>query len=271
MVDHMGFTTKYPTKEHENAAKAIVDFFSTIPKVEAIILYGSCARGKASKDSCLDILIIVPPEVLGSDRDFLEKQWEEHYNTEDVFRSLSEIGRYSHVDLDIINGCFKPGHHGWTTGPDEFELEIGNTLLYSNILWRSGPRLDNLRSKWLPYYDEELRDQRLAMVKQYCKNNLDHIPLYVDRGLYFQSFDRLYNAYKEFLQALFISVRKYPISYDKWIKEQIEDILGKPELYIQLRNIINIHDLESDEIETRSKILGQLFHEYISDSSVPGR
>ena len=54
--------------------------------------------------------------------------------------------------------------------------------------------------------------------------NLHHIPLYIKRGLYFQSFDRLYNAYQEFLQALFISRCTYPIAYNKWIREQVEEI-----------------------------------------------
>lgn len=256
-------TMKYPSKEHEKASRAIVDFFSDEPKVEAIILYGSCARGKASKDSCLDILILVPPEELASEENLLSAQWEDFYKTDDVFRELQEIGKYSHVDLGFTHGCFKPGHHGWTTGPDDFELEIGNTLLHSQILWQSGNRIDELKAKWLPYYDEELRKQRLAMVKFYFKNNLDHIPLFVERGLYFQSFDRLYNAYKEFLQALFISERKYPIAYDKWIKEQIEEILKLPELYKKLINIFEIKNFEGDEIKQKADLLSQLSKNHI--------
>ncbi len=59
----------------------------------------------------------------------------------------------------------------------------------------------------------------------------------VDRGLYFQAFDRLYNAHQEFLQALFISRRTYPIVYNKWIHEQIVDILHLPELYESIKFI----------------------------------
>ena len=51
------------------------------------------------------------------------------------------------------------------------------------------------------------------------------------RRLYFQPFDRQYNAYREVLQAMFITWRAYPIAYNKWIREQVEEILGLPELH----------------------------------------
>lgn len=132
------------------------------------------------------------------------------------------------MDLDFVDGCFVPTPRDWTSGPDEFELEIGNTLVYSVSLCERGPYFKRLKAKWLPYHDEELRQERLATVRQFCLNNIDHIPLYVDRGLYFQAFDRLYNAFQEFLQALFISRRTYPVSYDKWIREQIEACALRP-------------------------------------------
>ena len=45
----MRIGAKYPTVEHERASKAIVNFFSKVPDVEAVILTGSCARGKPQK------------------------------------------------------------------------------------------------------------------------------------------------------------------------------------------------------------------------------
>lgn len=40
----------YPTAEHQHAAEAVVEFFSTIPEIETVSLICSCARGKASRD-----------------------------------------------------------------------------------------------------------------------------------------------------------------------------------------------------------------------------
>jgi len=99
-------------------------------------------------------------------------------------------------------------------------------------------------------------------VRWYCLNNLHHIPLYIERGLYFHSFDRLYNAYREFLQALFIARRTYPIAYNKWIREQVEEILGSPELYAQLSHLFEIKQFESYEIADKAKEVEQLLEKY---------
>ena len=42
-----------------------------------------------------------------------------------------------------------------------------------------------------------------------------------------------------------------PIAYDKWIQEQIVDILGLPELYNQLLRLFEIRNFESHEFLTR--------------------
>ncbi|HKF38099.1 MAG TPA: hypothetical protein VKB35_14485, partial [Ktedonobacteraceae bacterium] len=193
----MSIQAVYPTLEHERAAQAVVDFFSADGGTEAVILMGSCARGKAVRDSCLDFRVLLRPEVFLLEKDTLAQQWKEFYTTADIFRALLQVGKYSHVDLDFIDGRFVPKPRGWTSGPDEFELEIGNTLVYTVPLWQRGDYYDSLKAQWLPYYSEGLRQERLMMVCRYCVNNLDHVPLFVRRELYFQSFNRLYDAFRE--------------------------------------------------------------------------
>jgi len=83
----------------------------------------------------------------------------------------------------------------------------------------------------------------------------------VARGLYFQSFNRLYDAFREFLQALFISCRTYPIAYDKWIREQVEEILGLPDLYQRLPRLLEISHFESDEIAQKAEELRGLLED----------
>ena len=131
------------------------------PKLDTLCLTCSCARGKASRDSCLDML------VLGRTRTAnLEKAWEEFYATAPVFQELAAVGKYAHVDLEFSDGHFAPTPRGWTGGPDEFELVIGrNYLVYSVVLHQNGDYFDALREKWLPYYDEQLRQQRLAIAR----------------------------------------------------------------------------------------------------------
>jgi predicted nucleotidyltransferase len=254
---------KYPTIEHEKASNAIVNFFSKRSEAEAVILTGSCARGKATRDSCLDIAVLMQPENFLKEKTALEQLWNRYYSTAEVFKSLRQVGKYSHVDLDFIDGDFKPKPRSWTSGPDEFELEIGNSLVYTIPLWNHGDYLKHLQAKWLPYYDETFRRERLGVVCHYCKNNLDHIPLYASRGLRFQSFHRLYDAFREFLQALFISLRVYPIAYDKWIREQIVEILGMPELYNHLLKLFEIKHFESQEVTKKADDLALLLKTYV--------
>jgi predicted nucleotidyltransferase len=261
------FHYAYPTPQHQQAAETVVDHFAARSDIEAVLLVGSTARGKASASSCLDITVLVRPEILATRREQIKRAWTAHYEEEPVFQTLRRMGTFTHVDLDVINGCFTPGYHGWTSGPDEFELEVGNALVYSATLFQRGTYLDELKAHWLPYYDEGLRRERLAMAHHFCRNNLDHIPLFVARGLYFQSFNRLYDAYREFLQALFIARRVYPIAYDKWIREQVVEILGLPELYGQLVRLLEIQHFESTELADKAEDVRRLLQQYAGEDS----
>jgi len=258
----MLFSPSYPTIYHQKAAEKFAAFFRNRPGVDAILLVNSCARGKASPDSCLDLAVILTPDAFKQSRDVFEKDWEAFYHRESVFTDPRNRGLYSNVEPFFVDGSFTPSEHGYTSGPDEFEVEIGNLLAYSFPLWQGSDRLERLKSEWLPYYSEGLRLERLKMVRYFCLNNLDHIEPYAKRGLYFQCFNRFYDAYREFLQALFISLRVYPIAYDKWIREQILEILGMPHLYEILPHLFEIRHFESQEIIEKAQILRGLVEEY---------
>jgi predicted nucleotidyltransferase len=252
----------YPTVEHERAAQAIVDLFSRLPGIEAVLLVNSCARGKAGRDSCLDVNVLVLPETLAAEGSRLNDAWLTFYRTATVFRDLRAAGKFAEVHLDITDGNVAPIVRDWEGGPDAFELEVGNALAYSVPLWQGGDYYARLKSRWLPYYDEAMRRERLLMARHYCIHNLNHIPLYVGRRLYFQSFDRLYSAHREFLQALFIYNRTYPIAYDKWIHEQLVDILHLPDLYADLTHLFEIAHFESDELAHKAATLRGLLDRY---------
>lgn len=52
--------------------------------------------------------------------------------------------------------------------------------------------------------------------------------------------------------------RTYPIAYDKWIREQVEKILGMPKLYRQLLRLFEIERFEGSEIACKAEDLGRL-------------
>lgn len=255
----------YPTLEHQQAADVIVNFFSKQFEIDAVLLVNSCARGKASRDSCLDIVALVQPDRLHPHLSEWQQRWEHFARTDATIEALRRAGKYSVVHFDFSDGVFQPEERDEAAGPDNFELGMGNFLAYSVPLWQGSDYLAQLKREWLPYYNDTLRRERLHMVRQYCLNNLHHIPLYLERGLYFQSFDRLYNAYREFLQAVFISRRTYPIAYNKWIREQIVDILNLPELYERLPRLFEIKCFESLEIGEKAREVEQLLEQYASE------
>jgi hypothetical protein len=189
--------------------------------------------------------------------------WDQHCAADPLFQELIQVGAFSQVDLDFSSGVFHPPHHGWTSGADAFELEIGNTLVYAAPLAENSNYFRELQADWLPYYHEDLRRERLALVLRFCRNNLAHIPLYAPRELYFQCFKRFYNAFEEFLQALFIAHRTYPIAYDKWVREGIVEILGLPELYAQLPPLFEVDSFESQSMVAKAARLEELIQMYI--------
>ena len=252
----------YPTPEHRAAAEVITRFFREDFQIDAVLLVNSCARGRATRDSCLDIVALARPERVHEQFKEWEAGWAKFEETNETIRALKRAGKYSVVHPDFIDGAFAPRERDEAAGPDDFEVEVGNFLAYSVPLWQGSDYYEQLKQRWLPYYDEGLRRQRLSMVRHYCLNNLHHIPPYLERGLYFQCLDRLYNAYREFLQALFIARRTYPIAYNKWIREEVEDILGLPELYTRLSHLFEIRQFESGEIGEKAREVERLLEEY---------
>jgi hypothetical protein len=235
----------------------VVSYFANTPGVAAVLLLNSCARGMGTPQSDLDVAVLVDGLTpVGIER--LQTQWEGLYATDAALQRLCKLGRFTAVHLDIIEGSYSPTIWDDGGGPDAFELGIGNHLVYSAPLWGRGSKYADLRAMWLPYYDETLRHQRLEMVRAACHYDLDFVPFYVSRKLYFQAFDRLYKAYQEFLQALFIARRVYPLAYNKWIRLQVAEWLGLPALYSQLPHILQISRLESDELVDKAAYLRSL-------------
>jgi len=254
-------TPAFPTVAHEHAAEEITRFFAEHAATEVVLLTNSCARGKATPDSCLDLLVLV---AAGSpQRDELEAEWERFEAGSDAVVELAQAGRWSEVHLDVRDGTFAPGPIVDEGRLDWFEVVVGNAVRYSVPLFERNDRLPRLRDEWLPFYDEALRAKRLAESRWYCFEMLDRIPWYLDRELWFQALDRLNCAFRGFLLGLHVARRTYPISYDKWIHEQVVENLGLPELYAQLPGLFELRRLESRELEARAGTLRALTEAYL--------
>ena len=248
----------YPSPQHRQAAEDITAFFGEQPGVDAVVLTNSCARGKATVDSCLDMQVLAPSGQVAA----LERGWSRFASGSLSVAALSAAGRWTAVHLDVVDGEFavRPIDHEL----DWLEVEVGNLLAYSVPLFERGGRLGELRAEWLPFYGDELRAERLPAARDTCLGYLDRIPWFLDRELWFQALARLHGAFAWFLLALHVERRVYPIAYDKWIREQVVDNLGLPELYERLPRLFEISDLESRELERKAVDLRALVETYVA-------
>ena len=231
------------------------EFFSAHGHVDTILVVNSCARGRAVPGSDLDLAILLTPAATNQAVQSLETTWQEFSAAHPLIRRFRSTSRFTQVHVDVFDGRITSTVWDDGGGPDNFEVEIGNRLVYAAPFHAAGAYFRQLQSQWLPYYGQDLRLSRLAMVREACNRDLDAVPFYAGRRLYFQAFDRLYKAFQEFLQALFVARRTYPLAYNKWIQEEVSEWLSLPELYKELPPILSIRKIESAELGQKAKAL----------------
>lgn len=252
-------TPVFPTDTHARVADAIAHTFATDDAVDTILITNSCARGRATPESDLDLVLLATAGLSALAVAGLEARWAAFLAHDSAVQEFRNTGPFAHVHADVITGVYTPNVWDDGGGPDAFELEIGNHIAHSAPLTEPGPHLTALRARWLPYYDMDLRAARLAMVRDACQYDLEHVPFFLRRDLPFQAFDRLYKAQQEFLQALFIAQGRYPLAYNKWIHEQVVEWLGRPDLYERLSGLLSLAN--SEAISTHARRLQALTEE----------
>jgi len=189
-------------------------------------------------------------------------KWNEFMATQPMVHRFRSTGRFTQVHVDVFDGRMTPTVWDDGGGPDSFEIEIGNRVAYAAPLGEVGAYCRQLQSEWLPYYGDDLRLSRLAMVREACARDLAAVPFFLGRSLYFQAFDRLYKAFQEFLQALFLARRTYPLAYNKWIREQVTEWLSLPDLYQELPQILSVRSIESAELGQKADALRVLLERW---------
>lgn len=252
----------FPTRLHAQATAVVRDFFAPQAEVDTILLVNSLARGKAVAESDIDLAILVSETVTPAGMQAVEQRWFEFSAQQPILSDYRNANKFAQIHLDVINGEFEPVP--WEPGGaiDYFEVEIGNRLVYAAPLTGEGAHFKKLQARWLPYYEDALRAQRLHRAHAACAADLERVTLALKREMYFYAFDLLYKAFQEFLQALFIKYKTYPIAYNKWIQEQVVEILRMPELYVQLPPILSVNNLASEETSARARTLHSLLDKY---------
>ena len=258
----MSSPLRFPTPLHREVADLALNFFSTHAYVDTILVVNSCARGRAVAGSDLDMAVLITTTAPSQEVQSLTMEWQQFMATDPKVHRLRSTGRFTQVHVDVFDGRMMPTVWDDGGGPDSFEIEIGNRVAYAAPLGEAGSYFRELQSQWLPYYEEDLRLSRLAMMREACARDLQAIPFVLGRGLYFQAFDRLYKAFQEFLQALFVARRTYPIAYNKWIREQVTEWLSLPKLYEQLPPILSVRNIQGPELGEKADSLRTLLERW---------
>jgi predicted nucleotidyltransferase len=253
----------FPTTRHRQVADVAVGFFTAHRAVDTVLAVNACARGQATPDSDLDLAVLVGETASTDDVHRLEASWQAFSMAQPLVREFRQTGPFAHVHLDVFDGRVVPAIWDEGGGPDAFELEIGNRVAHAVPLHTPGPHFRQLQETWLPYYSDALRASRLTMVRQACACDIDHLTLFHRRGLHVQAFDRLYKAVQEFLQALLIARRTYPLAYNKWIREQVEGWLGLPALYREVLRLLSVRDVEGGDVLLNAAALRALLDRWI--------
>lgn len=256
---------EFPTKLHHDATGAVKEYFLNIPTVDTVLLVNSCARGQGVAESDLDFAILIRPGTSQREMKKMLAAWLSYSKDASEILKFRQSSPFANIHLDIVDGKYKPGIIAAGEPIDYFEVEIGNQICYSAPMNVPGPYFQELKQKWLPYYENDLRLTRLAAVQHACNYDLEHIPFLLKRELYYHAFYILMEAFGKYLQAIFIANKTYPIAYNKWIKEQIVKWLNKPELYPKLSPILSVSNIESNEINEKATILRKLLMKITDD------
>ena len=155
------FQPIFPTQLHQDAANLIRDYFLTVRQVDTVLVVNSCARGVAVPESDLDFAILVKPATTPSEIVNIENTWRIYLETHPLFLKYKQSNQFAHLHLDIIDGNYLPAILEKGEPVDHFEIEIGNQICYSAPMDNAGLYFIELQSKWTPYYNEELRLERL--------------------------------------------------------------------------------------------------------------
>ena len=258
----------YPTQSYSIVLNKMVKYYEAYLRVFAIVLIGSLARGKAAPGSCIDLTIFL------HDEEFEKLAYRLNDRAKAYSRLGGEICFYSgdveggvqfddiRVDLVFTDGRFRKGCNPFDMVNDEFETTIGNLFVYGAPLFTKGNKYGYLRSKYLPFYNEDLRQKRLDGTKSEFNYKVWKTRWLASRGEHIAAFDTLLETTRIFLQHLFIKQRKYPIDYCKWLKEQCQSILAMPELYRKLVAIIGDTKLSKKGIEKKAVMLERLMQQY---------
>lgn len=251
----------FPTPRHAELAQALVGLFAAEADLSAALLGGSLARSRGHPTSDVDLLLLIPDSQLLS------------YRARDRAPKFAAIGagrvemEPDGVTLDfgglaahvwMTDGDLRPRTAGAVLD-DPFELEVAALFVNARVLLDRDGRYGQLRARYVPFYDEALRQARLLALEGEFADHCAAVETLAGRGLHFAGLDRLLTAFRAFVLGLFLARRRYPLDLLKHLEEQVAEGLARPELLPALRSVLALPELDGPALAERAARLRALW------------
>jgi len=265
-------------KKYENIICKLTNYYKLDSRIFAVVLFGSLARRQAIPSSCIDLVVFVKPQYYKNffyveetreriaDYAKMGGKAQRFWGATCGLRMGREVEHTIDFNDAVVDLLFRADmvrmRDQSSICSDRFELEIGNYFVYCLPLYEQDDTYQLMAKRYLPFYDDEIRKQRLKATRKEFDYRIYRIKKMANRELYFYC-NRLFDfAFKIFLQHLFIKKRKYPYFYEKWIKQQVTDILNEPELYEKLAQTLIMPRISPENFKAKADILRNLMREY---------
>lgn len=237
---------RFPTSRQRDLTGRIVEELTSNPNVEAIAITASLAMGYAEDVSDLDLAICARTDHV-QELQALCAEINERYDREANLW----------VDTDVIDGNFQPGAMGWCE-VDSFEKEVGNLVAYAIPVYERTDLFKEIHARWTPYFDEELARRREHRWAQLSANHCVQGMKSLRRGFPLDAVDHFHMGVQSYVALLFVAARVYPVDYLKRVDLHLVNLLGRPGLGDQLREIYDFGAVDSDKLEASFRKLDAL-------------
>jgi predicted nucleotidyltransferase len=223
----------YPSDVHREIVERLVKYYSKWRSVYAVVVVGSLANGFAAADSDVDLCVLTDnfdsKQYARSNQIRFDAYERMGARVEWRYRGIEEFLYFgdTRVDLDFSTGDYTAFTDPFDVVRDGYELSLGNVFVYgAPVYLRSDGKYWAKRRGILPYYDDALRSVRMEALKREFAYKSARVARNAERGNLLMALEDLVYAWREFAQLVFMSKRVYPVSYDKWLAQQDQRLLG---------------------------------------------
>jgi predicted nucleotidyltransferase len=259
----------YPSKLHREIAEKLAKYYSGWRSVYAVVVVGSLANGFAAKDSDIDLCVLTDnfdaKKYARSNQIRFDAYSRMGARVEWRYRGIEEFLYFGdiRVDLEFSNGDYAAYTDPFDVVRDGYELSVGNVFAYgAPVYLRPDGKYWAKRRRVLPYYDERLRNTRIRALKREFEYKSGRVTRNVERGNFLMALEDLVVAWREFAQLVFMVKKVYPVSYDKWLAQQDEKLLGSKRLNETHSQVFGDYKLNTEQgLKHSAQELRQQFNE----------